>query len=903
MTARCFVKAPGATFWILSLLTMTACDGARTVDPLSELRAASCTPTQSNKSFEETPYVGSQARIQSFQNIRANINSACASCHQTPSHNGGFTYSDSWQATEISIEGKLTVVPGFSETAEAMRNAIRHADETKRMPPKDRRAKNADAFLEMANHLDQWIAAGKPNGSFKIGEATPPLRGKPRPPRPHATSELGDCIPKPGTIGYDFKKDREFEVMTELPKDLTETDLITLDPYVLAKHGTLAYNVEYPLWADNADKGRFVHVPMKEIGGQIVRQSIAYNPEKKQFDIPTNTRFYKHFYRATTLPNGKILMRRMETRIIVSRVPWQNSLFGTYQWDETEQVATLVTAPYRDGTPWKDLVSDVVVDEMKGKVRPYAIPGKQRCIECHMGSPTQNFVLGFQPLQINKRPLGGAGRLTEPEAHDLDQVSRFIAYGLISKISSEQELPVLENSGLLPPGNVHELRANGYTVGNCYHCHNPNGLAFTKENGVKLPLGPGDLFRFNTQQKSVQIPTRRIVHQNGELDGSHIWRKVSDSPAQLGMFSQMPMHTPGSPDCQVQTVIGKWVRSFESLQAAEDWAPDCAIKKKEIPFTWIDMDFTWLQTDTYTPRRNDWRDPVAGMPERYRRIELTPELRSAVQAVYPVGYWLKKPECKFPEVDLPPNERRPWMMRGSSPKRPFGEVFATTPGSYFFRNTCVKCHGPLADGDSSLARGILTWSGGSVRVANLKDGMFGKAGENLKTFDGIDREGGKNFAGNYLIWMAMEGTRVRFPPEVSSFMGKHGGQMLNGIRDKCLAQISTDKPSSPQFMDHEIFQKVCFMNNLAPGHPDLRFDPTTNKPVYPDRVEEWLDRAAWNSGWAIFDFLKEMSEGRSRPANDQCEISYGTPPVAAATPLPSPTAAPSVNSSSKGVQE
>lgn len=889
-----FDKASGKTaersfsLFLFALLAfaLSACDGARKLDPLDELRAATCVPVQTNKQFDETPYQGSSSRVLNFQNIRANINSACASCHQTPARNGGFTYADSWIAREISIEGKLTIVPGFSELAEKMRDSMTHADESKRMPPADRRAKNPGTFLEMANHLDLWIQAGKPNGSFKVGEVPVVERGKPRPQKPHSTSEIGDCVPKPELIGFDFKKDREFETMTELPKYLTDTDLVTLDPYVLAQKGTIAYNVEYPLWADNADKGRFIHVPMRQENGQILRQSVSYNETTKQFDIPNNTRFYKHFYRAVQLPNGRTLMRRMETRIIVARIPWQNSIFGSYQWDETEQVATLVDAPYRDGTPWKDLVFDVVVDPQKGKVRPYAIPGKQRCIDCHMGSPTQNFVLGFQPLQINKRPLGGAGRLTEPEAHDLDQVQRFVSYGLLSNVHSDATLPVLETSGHLPARNLHELRANGYTVGNCFHCHNPNGLAFTKENGIKLALGPGDLFQFNTQTKSVQIPTRRIVHQNGELDGSHIWRKVSDTPAQLGMFSQMPMHTPGAPDCYVQGVMGKWIRSFESEQAANEWLPDCEIqKKKENNFFWIDMDFTWIQSESYVPRRNDWRDPASGMPPRYREIELTPELKNAVQAVYPVGYWLKKPECSFPTVDLPPAERRPWMMRGTAPKRPFGEVYSTTPGSYFFRNTCVKCHGPKGDGDSSLARGILTWSGGSVRVASFTDGMFGNKGENLKTFDGTGSEAGKNFGGNYLIWMAMEGTRVRFPPEISSFMGKHGGQMLNGIRDKCLAQISTDKPSSPQFMDHEIFNKVCFMNNLAPGHPDLKFDAATNKPLHPERVEEWLDHAAWNAGWAIYDFLKESAEtGNSRPGNDQCEVPYGPPTNAGGTP-------------------
>lgn len=863
-----FLKMGLTAMW--ALLSLSACGNNREMSEADRLRAENCTPVEAMHEFQETPFRGGTDIIYSFQNIRATVNSACAGCHQSPARSGGFTYRDSWEGAEVLLNGERLWIDGFKEAAVKMRNSMLHEDPAKRMPPPERREKNPEAFLEIGRQIDLWIKAGTPNGTFRLGKAPENPRGKPRPEKPHSTSDLGDCVPKAKLIGFDYQTDRKFENATALPKYLSETDMFTLDPYALAQKGTLAYNVEYPLWADNAEKGRWVHVPWAMKDGKLVKQSIKYNPVTQQFDIPENTRFYKSFYRAVTLPNKKIKMRRMETRIIVARTPWKKSLFGSYQWDETEQVAVLVEAPYRDGTPWKDLEFDVVVDEAKLKMRPYAIPGRQRCIDCHMGSPTQNFVLGFQPLQINKRPWGAAGRLDIPASHDLDQVSRFVDYGLLSGLKTADELPVLENSGRIAPRNVHELRANGYTVGNCYHCHNPKGLAFTKENGVQLALGPGDLFNFNAQQKSIQIPSRRLVHQAGELDSSQIWRKVADSPAQQGMFSQMPMHTPGSPDCKVLTVMGKWIRSFESEEAALAFEPAC---KKENPWSWVDMDFTWVEGESYVPRRADWKDTGTGMPAKYRELHLTPSLQQAITTEYPVGYWTKKPICAFPEKEIAKEDRRPWMYKDkemTQPKRPLGEIYATTPGSYFYRNTCAKCHGPKADGDTSLAKGMLNWSGGKVRVANFMRGMFGNKNENLKTFD-LD---GRNLGGNYLIWMAMEGTRVQFPPEAASYVGKHGGQMLNGIREKCLAQISTDKPSSPNFMDHEIFNKVCFMDNLAPGHPDLAFNPRTNKPLNPERVEEWLDRAAWNAGWAVFKFLEAASEGNWGTAVDQCEVAF-----------------------------
>ncbi|MBX3016534.1 MAG: hypothetical protein KF767_01495 [Bdellovibrionaceae bacterium] len=862
-----FHQAALAAFCAFPVLFLTACGAPRQMSEEEKYRLANCKPVESYRSYQETPYVGSQDIVHTYQNLRATLNSACASCHLSPAKSGGFTYIDTYRAQEISLGGKLTWVDGFFETAEKMRESIFHADPSKQMPPADRRAKNPEAFLKMGRELEIWIQAGKPEGNFKAGTGPKVLTGKPRPVKPMSSSELGDCVPVAGIVGFDYEMDRFFENATELPKHLSETDMTSLDPLALARTGTFAYNVEYPLWADNAEKGRWLHVPWKLENGRLVKQSIRYNPETKNFDIPENTRFYKSFYRAITMPDGKIRMRRMETRLIVARTPSDKSLFGTYQWDETEQVATLVTAPYRDGTPWKDLVYAVPIDEVKGKFRDYAIPGRQRCIDCHVGSPSKNFILGFQPLQINKRAFGEAGRLDPALSSDLSQVQRFLEYGVISGIKSPADLPRLEDSGNMPARNVYELRANGYTVGNCFHCHNPDGIAFNKDNGVRLGLGPGELFSFNTQLKSVQQPQRRMVHQNGELDSSHIWRKVADPPTAQGIYSQMPMHTPGAPDCRVLEVMGRWIRSFESLQAAETWENNC---KPSSTLHWIDMDLTWPSGETFMPRRNDWKDPVEGMPQKYRDIQLTENLRQAITTEYPVGYWLKRPACEFPKTDLPPEKRLPWMMKGTQPKRPYGEIYYASPGAHFFKNTCAKCHGPKGDGDSPLARSILNWSGGGVRVANFMEGMFGNKNENLKTFD-ID---GVNYGGQYLIWMAMEGTRVKFPPEVASAMGKHGGQMLNGIREKCLSQISIEKASSPNFMDHEIFRAVCFMENLYAGHPDLEFDPASGQPRHPERVEAWLDRAAWNAGWAIYEYLKEMASGTVRPNNDQCEMVY-----------------------------
>lgn len=851
-----------------ALFMFVGCSGSKDMSEADRLRAMYCPPVQAARTFEEAPFKGGVAKILSFQGIRANVNAACASCHRVPARNGGFTYLDELKGREETINGRTEWYPGFFEVADKMIEYINHPDPKKRMPPEEYRNKNPEAFLEIGRQLSHWVLANKPEGTFEAGKIPDEREGKFRPVKPRQTSDLGDCIPTAKAIGSDYKADRFFEGLKTLPKYLIDTDLFTLDPYLLATHGTVAYNVEYPLWADNAEKGRWIHIPMKMENGELKRQAVDYDYATKKFIVPENTRFYKSFYRAVLLPNKKIKMRRMETRIIVMRTPWQKSLFGTYEWDESEQVATLVDAPYRDGTPFRDIVRDVIIDEAKEKKKPYLIPGRDRCIDCHSGSPTQNFILGFTPLQINKRGLDDGGREEPVRIDDVNQVARFIDYGFLSNVKSAADLPRLEEMGASSARNLYELRASGYAVGNCYHCHNPFGLALSKENNpvIELTFAPGDLFKFSTARKSAQFGNRRLVHPQGDLDGSHIYRKVADKDH--GMFSRMPMHTPGSPDCRVLRVMGKWIRSFESNQAAAEWGPEC---KKENDLGLIDLDLTWPNFDKFVPRRDDWKNPTEGMPAKFKNIVLTPALEQAILSEYPVGHWLKKPACRFPEVNLPADKQRPWMLDSAGrPKKPFGEVYYTTPGSFFFRDTCFKCHGPKADGNGPLARGILQWSGGKVRVASFMGdgGMFGKSTDNLKTFD----HEGKNYAGQYLIWMAMEGTRVKFPAELGSALGKHGGQMLNGIREKCHNLIRGR--SSPRYPEHEMMTAICYMENLAPGHPDLAIDPNTDKPVYPNRVDEWLDRSAWNAGWAIFEFLKAAAQGNWLPGINECEQKF-----------------------------
>jgi hypothetical protein len=208
-----------------------------------------------------------------------------------------------------------------------------------------------------------------------------------------------------------------------------------------------------------------------------------------------------------------------------------------------------------------------------------------------------------------------------------------------------------------------------------------------------------------------------------------------------------------------------------------------------------------------------------------------------------------------------------------TPKQPFGQIYYTSPGAFFYQNTCERCHGQTGRGESQYAESIRIWTGGAVSVADFKDGLFGNDGQNFQVFDLMTNGVSRNFAGNYFIWMAMEGTKVEFPPQVRRYLGEHQAQMLKGVRDACGGQIPTSQiAQSPIQLPYEIYEKVCRFGNLPVDDPSIQYDGATGQPLNPEAQKKWLDRAAFNAGWMIFDYLKEKgAKDQWMPGRRDCE--------------------------------
>ena len=463
--------------------------------------AVTCTPSP-RASEDLRPRVdvtrpSASVRVIKTSDLYIRFNSVCGRCHVSAA-NGGF---------QVTPETFATVF-------DASRLArIESEDPSFAMPPEGKAFSSrppTDPVRVLASYLEPWLAQGRPVDMFIYDGSSAASDPGSASYAYSAMTNLGDCVPS--KVAYASSPSSEMEARdaffasaTALPGDLTETDLTTLDTATLAANGLIAYRPTYPLWSDGSGKLRFIRVPKGT--------SIKFDKAKQTFEIPPNTRFYKTFFREVIDKAGRISHKKMETRLIVSRpdtvnadgTPQPNALFGTYVWSDDETSATLLDVPYRDGTGFADRTAEYVTNEVAyqdvvdhigpgagtlasklqrelldpshaGLVQHYAIPGSLRCVQCHRGSPTQDFVLGFYPLQVAQRAANTGGTYDPVDADELNQLQRFIDYGLITGMTSPSDVVLLEGSQA-PRHNrtPEELKAQGYMIGNCAHCHNPRG--------------------------------------------------------------------------------------------------------------------------------------------------------------------------------------------------------------------------------------------------------------------------------------------------------------------------------------------------------------------------------------------------------------------------------------------
>ena len=212
---------------------------------------------------------------------------------------------------------------------------------------------------------------------------------------------------------------------------LSETGLYSdLASQTLAA-GVRAFAPNFILWADGADKQRWLQLPE---GAQID------SSDMNRWSFPVGTRAWKQF------SLGGV---PLETRLVERYGPAPDDYWmGAFVWQEDGSDASFVAEGQLD---------------LQGT--PHDAPAQDKCPACHNGEPGR--LLGFSALQLSR-------------AEDAAQASPEADAWTLARLAEEQRLsaPPAAGSHYAPPGDTTSAAALGYLHANCGHCHNPRGTSW-----------------------------------------------------------------------------------------------------------------------------------------------------------------------------------------------------------------------------------------------------------------------------------------------------------------------------------------------------------------------------------------------------------------------------------------
>jgi uncharacterized repeat protein (TIGR03806 family) len=214
------------------------------------------------------------------------------------------------------------------------------------------------------------------------------------------------------------------------------------------RDGVIPYDVNAVLYADEAEKLRFMTVPKG--------QSVAYDPQA-MWNYPDGTTFIKTFFYYLDANDPSQGRRLLETRIIRRDAgTWTGR---TYLWNDEQTEARR----YKTG---KTLNVQWIDRDGEQRSQSYRVPNDNECKTCHAKDHH------FEPLGPRTRQLN--------RDHDYDgitqnQIDHLVDLGWLTGDPGESQdrFTLAEPYGDKPL----EERARAYLDANCSHCHRPGGEA------------------------------------------------------------------------------------------------------------------------------------------------------------------------------------------------------------------------------------------------------------------------------------------------------------------------------------------------------------------------------------------------------------------------------------------
>jgi hypothetical protein len=227
---------------------------------------------------------------------------------------------------------------------------------------------------------------------------------------------------------------------------------------------------------------------------------------------------------------------------------------------------------------------------------------------------------------------------------------------------------------------------------------------------------------------------------------------------------------------------------------------------------------------------------------------------------------------------------------------------------------CINCHGREADSKGIQASTLADMTGGTARVANQRDGLFGppaEPGANRARVFGLAELPGPTgtptaeqqrtideWAARYLAWMGLGGTRIRIPLPIlklvanTAFLGesrqanlsKLSANMLTVAQERCLDTLPGAPRSGRKFLldnlpsidfptlyaktglitkngDAELWAQLCTFDNPSPVRAVRGEVPSGEKVVFYLDDTSFYDRELYPAGAPVGNHLGRVVPG------------------------------------------
>jgi uncharacterized repeat protein (TIGR03806 family) len=341
-------------------------------------------------------------------------------------------------------------------------------------------------------------------------------------------------------VNHDTGKIRKIQYSVgepdNLPTSLDQTgifaDLASLRPNA----GIYPYDVNVPLWSDDAIKRRWFSIPA---GKQI------HFDGETNWTFPSGSVWIKHFELETRLGDPSTAVR-VETRVLVKN---DSGLYGlSYKWDTNGANAYLVP----DGGDIRGIAVNLGATSRR---QIWRFPSRSECLTCHTVAGGQ--ILGFNTPQLNRDygygsvttnqigALANAGFLENPPIHP----------------QSLRALAPLDDESI-----SREYRVRSYLFANCGQCHQPAGNVYAAwDSRITTPTSRASIVWGQLLNSSG--PNDKVVTP-GATNTSAIIKRMTSFGTE-----RMPPLASSVLDRKAVQLISDWiVQDLPQFQTYSDWA-------------------------------------------------------------------------------------------------------------------------------------------------------------------------------------------------------------------------------------------------------------------------------------------------------------------------------------------